>query len=593
MRRDDPLPSVFPCWLLLAAFAVGLLHLGVRLWEIQITDSASYSYASTRQSVRRVQVAGFRGRILDRKGEALAVNRLSASVVCYPEFFQKRTWSETTEAIGKAISDVAVVIGRASPVTERQIRRHVDQSLALPLFVWNDIGDDELARFSEHESDFPGFGIIETVERAYPHGSVAAHLLGYVGRERSLTAAGDERFHYSFPELRGRAGVEVYYDSYLRGVPGEKKVLVDARGFAMRDWDVVQPRPGPDLRLTIDLNIQRLVERELHDVCGACVAIDPRNGEVLALASAPGYDPNAFVPVLTHDVYNRYAHDPAKPLLNRATGGAYAPGSTFKPVTALAGLSAGYPADAKYVCSGIYEMGEMSLHCSSRWGHGEMDIRHALMKSCNPFFCNLAASVGTNVLIRTARSFGLGSKTGIDFGIDMAGVVPDAEWKMKMYRERWYGADLVQMAIGQGMLLVSPLQMALVAGAIGTGRLVTPHLNVATVAESRTLPFPPDHLNIVRAGMRSVVAGDGTSRGTGWRGGDRLRVEVSGKTGTAEVGRGTARRKNTWFIGYAPSESPTVAIAMVIENGESGGGTTAPRVRNVLAGIFGETEVAR
>jgi penicillin-binding protein 2 len=226
----------------------------------------------------------------------------------------------------------------------------------------------------------------------------------------------------------------------------------------------------------------------------------------------------------------------------------------------------------------------MHLHCARRWGHGPLDMRHALRESCNPYFCNLATEIGTNVIIRTAEAFGLGSKTGIDLGVDMAGAVPDGEWKMRMYNEPWYPGDLPQMAIGQGMLLVSPLQMARLTGAIATGRLMTPRIKLDLPARSEALKFSAKDLQVVRDGMRMVVDG-----GTGRRGGEGVAVEVSGKTGTAEIGRGATRRKNAWFVAYAPSRSPTVAVAMIVENGESGGGTSAPRVRNVLAAIFGET----
>jgi len=199
----------------------------------------------------------------------------------------------------------------------------------------------------------------------------------------------------------------------------------------------------------------------------------------------------------------------------------------------------------------------------------------------------MALDIGTNAIIRTARTLGLGSKTGIDFGIDMSGTVPDASWKMRMYHERWFAADLAQMAIGQGMLLVSPLQMARVAGAIGTGCLVTPRLNLDLPVERHRLPIPPKDLTIVREGMRMVVAGDGESRGTGWRAGVDVPVPVCGKTGTAEVGVGENRRKNVWFIAFAPAENPTLSLAIIIENGESGGGTAAPKAGAILRAAFG------
>ena len=577
------------CWVVAAVFAAGIVHLVVNLRAVQVTGAADYNYASARQSVRRVQTAGLRGRILGRGGEVLAGNRPSLSIVCLPSSFEKRSWSNTVDAIRSGIEKVGAEIGLRPTLSEKAIIRHVSQSLALPLFVWRDVGEREIAVFSERESEFPGFAVVETAERMYPCGTLASHVVGYVGRDKGESQAGDEKFSYFTPEMRGRAGLESYYDGFLRGVPGERKLVVDARGFAMRGWTVVDSQPGPDLVTTLDLRVQRAAERQLRGERGACVVMDPRNGEVLALASAPGFDLNAFVPVLSPSTYARYTDDPAKPLLNRASGGAYAPGSTFKPVTALAALLAGYPPDEEYFCTGSFACGGMTLHCMSRWGHGPIDMRHALMKSCNPFFCNIALDIGTNAFRVAAQSLGIGSKAGLDLGVDRAGVLPDGEWKMRTYGERWYPGDLAQISIGQGMLLATPLQMARVAGAIGTGRLVTPHLRRDAPVESKALPFSDGQLQLVRDGMRMVVAGEGTVRGTGWRAGDGVGVPVSGKTGTAEVGVGERRRKNAWFMAYAPSDAPTVALALVVENGESGGITAAPKAGEVLKAIFGGT----
>jgi len=581
----DIVSRVF-CVVMAAVFLLGLLQLGVRLKEVQVDGAADYSYASSRQSVRRVQVGGPRGRILDRRGRVLADNRLAFSIVCHPASFQRRTWELTASAISQAVARVSTALGRPFPLTDRAIRRHISQSLALPMTVWHDVGEDALAVFSERSSAFPGFSVMEAEERVYPRRTLAAHVLGYVGHDRASAEAGDEKFNFIDREMHGRSGVEFYYDGFLRGVPGESKLLVDARGFAIREWTVTEPRCGPDLVLALDSAIQEAAEAQLRGVRGACAVMDPTSGDVLALASAPGFDPNEFVPTLSPELYARYADDPAKPLLNRASGGTYAPGSTFKPITALAGLSVGYPEAEPYFCTGVFTLGTFRLHCSRRWGHGSTDLRHALMQSCNSFFCNLALDCGSNALIRTARSFCLGERTGLDLGVDGAGIVPDAGWKERVYGERWYPGDLVQMAIGQGMLLASPLQMARVAGAIGTGFLVTPHLKRDVPAERRPLGIPLRNLEIVREGMRLVVAGDGDVDGTGFRAGEGVPVAVSGKTGTAEVGRGAARRKNTWFIAYAPSAAPRVAVALVVENGESGGVTAAPRVGAILRRVF-------
>ena len=573
--------SVF---VLALVFAVGLLHLGIRLHEIQVETAADYNYASARQSIRRVRTGGTRGRILDRRGIVLADNRRSVSLVCHPEAFQRRTWEATATEMRLAINALAKTVERPVSLTDVKIRRHVDRLLPLPLEVWTNLNDAELARFSEHEREFPGFSIQETVERVYPQGVLAAHAIGWVGTTVAESEAGDERFYFITPELHGKGGIEHQYDGFLGGVPGERKVLVDARGFAIREWTVVEPQKGPDLKLTLDIGIQRVVERQFQGRRGACVVLDPRSGEILAFVSAPTYNPNT---VRREDVYETLAMDSEKPLLNRASGGSYAPGSIFKPITALAGLSVGYPAENTYDCTGVFELGSMRLHCARRWGHGELDLRHALMASCNPFFCNLGLEAGTNALRMAAQAFGLGQRTGVDLGVDTAGVVPNAEWKMRTYHEKWFLGDLMQMSIGQGMLLVSPLQMALVAGAIGTGYRVTPHFKAGMTAERSPLSFPRAHLDVIREGLRLVVSGEGDVLGTGWRCGEGLAIAVSGKTGTAEIGRGATRRKNTWFIAYAPSENPTVALAVVIENGESGGSTAAPRANEILRHVFG------
>jgi len=582
MTKSDAIVSDLSCLIVAGCFMLGLLMLVVKLREVQVTDAADYNYANARQSIRRVQTAGRRGRILDRNGVALAENRRSMSIVCDAVVFQKRSWKDTVAEIRSAVDRVGNAIGLKSPLSDAAIRRHVRQTLAMPLVVWRDVDFRTLSKFAEREASFAGFRCREADERLYPKGRLAAHLLGYVGRDCGEADSGDEKYDFFVPEMRGRSGLEVYYDSFLRGVPGEKNLLVDARGFAMRDWTVVEAKGGPDLTLTIDSGIQEKVEGELVGCRGACVVLDPRNGDILAAASAPNFNPNAFVPSLPRELYAKYASDPEKPLLNRAFAGAYAPGSTFKPITALAGLSSGYGEFAEYDCSGVFVFGTMHLHCARRWGHGPLAMRNALKESCNSYFCHLGTVIGTNAIITAARNFGLGAKTGVDFGIDASGVVPDATWKRLVYNEPWYPGDLPQMSIGQGMLLVNPLQMALVSGAIGTGYRVVPHLKAGLCSDRIPLPYPVRQLKIVRDGMRMVVDG-----GTGRRGGSDLAVKVSGKTGTAEIGVGAKRRKNTWFIAFAPSEMPSVAVAMVIENGESGGGTTAPKVRNVLAHIFG------
>lgn len=584
MRRDDSIVSDVSCWATAVLIVLGLFVLGLRLWHIQIQDAAQYNYAHTRQSVRRVQVAGSRGRILDRRGVVLADNRRVNSLMCLAEVFQARTRTGTVHRIQSAIENLAQAVGLpSSPLSALEISNHLVRSSALPLAVWRDVDFRAVARFSEQERNFPGFDLQEAEERVYPHGSLAAHVLGYVGRGHGTVVAGDERFNYQDFELFGREGLERYYNDFLRGGAGERKILVDALGFATRSWTVVEPQRGPDLQLTLDCRIQRSVEGQLEGVRGACVVMDPRTGEVLALASSPSYDLSDFVPFVRPASFRRYSEDPGLPFLNRATGGCYAPGSTFKPVTALAALGLGYPADATYECTGVFSLPGMNLRCTRRWGHGSLDLRYALRESCNPFFCNLGLEAGTNALVAAARALGLGRRTGLDAQVDASGIVPDEHVCQVRNHRPWYPGDLAQMSIGQGLLTVTPLQMACLIGGIGTGFLAKPHFKAGLPVARRPLPFPAQDLNVVREGLRLVVDG-----GTGRRGGEGVAVAVAGKTGTAEVDVRGQRCKNAWFVAYAPFEHPTVAVAMVVENGESGGLTAAPRVAKVLKTVFGE-----
>lgn len=584
MRDDTSIASDLSVLAVGIVIVAGLVALGFRLAQVQLVDAAKHSYDGARQAIRSVLTAGPRGRILARDGTVLADNRASVSIVVNPERFQRRSWNDTVLAISNAVDAVAATIAVPSALTTNVIARHVRQKLARPLVVWRDVGEEAIARFAEHASEFPGFSCIETEERIYPMGRLAAHVLGYVGR-RETESAGGEQFNFRDKEMCGREGLEAFYDSYLRGSSGELRVTVDARGFAVDETVVREVRRGPDLRLSLDVSVQRAVERQLRGERGACAVIDPRDGAVLALASAPAYDLNLLVPHLTPEMNDRLFRNARNDYRNRACFETYAPGSTFKPVTALAGLKAGVPPGATYDCIGVFELGGMKLHCARRWGHGSIDMRHAIKESCNTYFSNLGCDIGTNALFAAARAMGLGAKTGIDFPQDSAGVVPSAEYKRIHYDMPWYASDLAHASIGQGQLLVTPLQMARLAGAIGTGFLARPRLRADSPVERTPLPFSARDLAVVREGMRMVVDG-----GTGHRAGEGVAVAVAGKTGTAEVGLGATRRKNTWFIAYAPAEKPTVAIAMVIENGESGGGTTAPKVNAVLKAIFGEVE---
>lgn len=598
-----------------AIYVFGLLVLGVSLFRLQCLNAGEFREGQERQTTRRIRVPGMRGRILDRNGVVLAECRPSRCIQCNLEEFQRRgAGSNTVAAIETETARLARRLGLSSPVTHEQIDRHVRTASAMPLTLWRDLDDAAFARWSEHADEFPGFSDFTQPERTYPFGSLAAHVLGYTGRGRPDNA---DSAHYFEPEMCGRDGVEGFFNTYLAGVTGERKVRVDARGFrptkkreALFDDDPdtgLEPSDGLDLRLTLDKDVQSVLEEQLKDVTGAGVVLDPRDGAVIALASAPTFNLNDCVPHLTTAVYQNLTNTPAKRGQNRAISESYAPGSTFKPISALAALNTGWLPDDEYDCRGVYVLGNLRLHCWDRYGHGPIALREAIEKSCNSFFCNIGTAAGSNAVISAARAFGLGRRTGIDLPGETTGVVPDDGWKRASYNEPWYPGDTCQMSIGQGMLLVTPLQMAVVTAALANGgKIYTPYLHAREPGQPpspavHTIPFSSEKIEFVRQGMRDVAEkgtgrriltrweerGDGSSRRRRFN----LKATCAGKTGTAELGRGATKRKNTWVIAFAPYDNPTVAMAMIVERGESGGSTVAPRVHAVLARIFGEEEV--
>ena len=574
-------------------FLLGFAELAHALYRVQVVDVAEFKQDLSQQATRRMRKPGIRGRILDSRGGILAESRARHDIVCDLSVFLKSGGiSNTISAVDSEITRLAGAIGidRAASLTIGRITRHIRTSSAVPLCVWRDLDEGTLARFAERATQFPGFSVEVHAERVYPRGSFAAHLVGYTGRDRNGDDADDARLLAYELEMKGRAGLEAFYDDYLAGVAGTVRIPVDARGFkprgaareniALGETPEREAQHGLDLTLTLDPDLQEVAERQLADVRGACVVLNPRDGAVLALASAPTFNPNDFVPFLSAQRYRALSEDPGRPLLNRATAGLYAPGSTFKPVTALAALQIGVNPEEEYTCVGVYKMGDMRLHCWNRWGQGTLTLRSALEQSCNPYFARLGYLIGTNSLFKMARAFGFDAKTGIDYAPEYAGSLTSPPF---------YPGLVCQSAIGQGRLQVTPLQMAVECAALANGgKVFAPYIkkraeDAPPPDPVRTLPCRPEDIEIVRAGMRDVVEG---AKGTGKAIGG-LKVPCAGKTGTAQTG---GDNKDTWIIAFAPYDAPTVAVAMVIEKGVSGGKTVAPRVHAILASIFGEKE---
>lgn len=574
-------------------FTFFLILLAVRLKEVQIDSAAEYNLLKERQSVRLVQTAAPRGRILDRNGKELATNKKAFAIVLNPEGFQRKRQDATIEAMIQAITNLSSVVGvpvKSDEDLPIMLRRHLRRSQAMPYTVFSDVSYEVLAKFFEHSDELEGFDLVERCERVYPCGALASHIIGYVGRGEAESVAGDEKINFREKELVGRSGIEAYCNGFLRGVSGEKRLTVDARGYTVREREVREAIAGPDLKLTIDSDLQQVVESALSGYAGACVVIDALTGEILAVASAPSYNLNEFVPYLSHAVYSKMTNDVARPLVNRAIGGMYAPGSIFKPITALAALAHGVKPSHITMCDGVFSYGTMIMHCASRWGHGQLDMINALKVSCNPYFAELGVEIGTNLLRRTAMEFGLGRLSGVDLPVDAPGYVPDGQSNEKL-GYKWYPGELSQTAIGQGRLLVTPLQMAVMVAGLGTGRLPRPYVNSSNKPFYHRLNIPNHHLETVREGMRRVVR----RGGTGAAAAIDVKADVMGKTGTAEVGPKYNRRKNAWFIAFAKPNaesnrsslaSRSVALAIVLERADSGGGSAAPRACKILKKIY-------
>lgn len=581
--EEGPAPSavrLWRLWLLLGVFVAGLLTLVWRLWHVQVLDSPRYGAAQSLQSFRRVAVPGLRGRILDRNGAVLADNRPAYAVAIYcEELRQPGPWDNTILAIDSLIDQLAGHLGLPRQVSRAEVAAHVRRSLPMPLLAWEDVDFRTVAYLSEWGELLPGVAVLPMPRRVYPNGALAAHLLGYVG---STQPEDDGRtWHYRLPDPHGRAGLEARYDALLSGVNGEELLRVDSRGYTRERWSSTPARAGADLTLTLDLALQRAAEEALAGRPGAVVALDPRNGDVLALASAPAYDLNAFIPGIASADWKALLGNPDKPLINRAIQAQYAPGSVFKPFVALAALGLGFDPDTLYACTGIYTDHRQRLRCANRYGHGELDLRQALMRSCNPYFCHIGDQIGYAAIAAVAEQAGFGARTGLDLPGEAGGHLPTPEWKLRRFGQQWGIADTVQCSIGQGFLTATPLQVAHATAAIASGgALYRPRLVAFGKTRGdlqRRLPWSAADLAVVVEGMRMAVRA-GTGQTMQVEG-----VDVAGKTGTAEyIDRGR-RRKHAWSVAFAPADAPTIVVCAMLDNGVGGGRDAGPIVQKVLS----------
>jgi len=549
-----------------------------RLFCLQIIGGERYLRMSERNRMSIIPVEAPRGLILDRDGRTLVENRPSYTISVLPDMVKDRdkVASFLSSITGVDEDEISARIreGRKNPYELVKVKRDADVRM--------------VAEVEENACWMPGITVQVEPRRSYPYGKLASHLLGYTGEISGEELRRLKERGYLRGEMVGKDGVEKVYEDFLHGINGVRYIEVNARGKELGPFpgkESKEPVPGADVYLTIDLDLQMAAEEAFPDtLSGALVALDPNNGEILAMLSRPTYDLNLFSTVLTFDTWNRLNLDPKHPLLNRAVQSAYPPGSTAKMVAAIAGLELGVVDEcSRYVpCEGTYRFGNREYRC---WkAHGSLSLTRAIIESCDIFFYQLGRDVGLESWAYYAGKLGFGRPTGIDLPCESKGLIPTPEYYDRKYgKGRWTEGYLLNISIGQGEILATPVQLARYIAAIATGRLVTPHV-LARVSGGRSpggwgvreLDISESSLSFVRRALLGVVEDE---KGTG-----KLArvsgVAVAGKTGTAQNPHG---EDHALFVAFAPFDKPVIALAVVVENSGHGGSVAAPIARKVIS----------
>ncbi len=572
-----------------------LLGLGGWYFKLQVLDHEVYATRSEANRIKPRPVVPGRGMIYDRNGRLLAENVPAFRLDVTPD--KVADMDAMLAALGKVIPIAPEDLDRFN--RERKARRSF-----LPVTLRLRMSDEEMARFALERWRFPGVELEPYLTRRYPYGELFAHIIGYVGRidEKDLAALGEGNAALTH---MGKSGLERYYEQDLRGKVGYEQVETNVQGRAIRTVGRVPAQSGADLRLSVDADLQRAMVAAFGEFEGAAIAMDPRTGEILGMVSLPSYDPNLFVNGISHADFKALNDNPSRPQFNRLVLGGVAPGSTLKPLLALAGLDSGIrrPEDRILSTGMFYLPGtRRGWGDSHRGGHGWTDLRKSIAQSVNTYYYRLALDMGIGRIDRYLHYYGLGQPTGVDLLGEIGGILPSPEYKLKSRKERWYPGDTVNMSIGQGDWKVTPMQLVRGIGGIADGQLRRPHL----VVQKRTgfdhpwqpLPQPagkpispnPNNLQVVREGMKDTMRPGGT--GYAITGG--APYQMAGKTGTAQVvsRKGVAAvnprnlplhlRHRGLFVGFAPADNPTIVLAVAVEGGGFGTSSAAPIARKIF-----------
>jgi len=563
-----------------AQAAVGVA-LAARMAYISVVDNDRYVLESESNRVNLTLVPPRRGWIVDRHGKALANNRVSLRIDIIPDRLHKK----------ELVLGQLQTLLRLDGDTMERINRDLKAASGFqPVAIKEDMTEAEYSSILVRLPELPGIAPQRGFARNYPTGAAVGHLIGYVGAPNAEEYQKAKDPLYITPGYKiGKDGLEKYFQPMLKGQPGARRVEVTARGKVVRDLSTQPDVQGKTVHLTIDADLQEFVARRMGRESGAAVVIDCQNGDILSFVSMPSFDPNSFSDGISSSEYAWLRADDHQPLINKATRGLYPPGSTLKPMAAIAAIEHGVDPSERHTCIGGYRLGSRFFRCLGV--HGSLDMPSAIMKSCNSYFYWLAHRLGYDAMAPAARLLGLGEEFQLAGSSQRYGTIPDSAWKMKKYDQPWSASDSLNAVIGQGYVLANPLQLAVMAARIASGRRLYPRL-INREFKNEPLPFSPEALAVARQGMDLVVNGAGTAVRS------RLPLDgitMAGKTGTAQVrGLGTGNGKSgTWkfrdhglFVGFAPVVNPRYATAVVIEHGMGGSRAAAPVAKDFMTFLF-------
>jgi penicillin-binding protein 2 len=561
---------------------MALLLLG--FWKLQIINSDRYTQLAERNRVRSIPIIAPRGTMLDRFGRVIVDNYPSFSVLLL------RDDSQQVDRLLPQIAD-------GLSVTVEDIQQQIEAAKLLPHFqpivIKPEATPGDIAFIESHRADIPVLEMLMVHRRRYPRGGFMAHVSGYVG-EVSSDQIEESGGRYRPGDIVGKAGLERQYNEQLMGVDGMRRSVVNSIGREVGRLEQTDAVPGKPIRLTIDYDLQLIAEEALVGKKGAVVAVDPKTGEILAMASQPSYDPNDFAIRISTEEWRELNEDPERPLLDRAIQAQLAPGSVFKIIMATAMLeSKGVPADYHVFCPGSAEFYGRTFHDWKKEGHGDVDLHKAIVHSCDIFFYNLGKQLGIDRISFYAGNLGMGHKTGVDLPGEESGVMPSEAWKERVFHQKWYPGETISVAIGQGAIAVTPIQVAYMIGGIVTGgRFHQPHLQLSDKAAPEIdFPISDSTVGTVTEGMYGVVnEPGGTAIASKLPG-----IELCGKTGSAQViseqglkraGKHAELKDNAWFVGFAPRQNPEIVVAVLVQGGEHGGAAAAPIARDVVKAYY-------